>query len=151
MRFALDSNFILYCEGMHADWRNKIAQDLVVAMGGMQVIIPLQVLGETLNVMLRKMNLEKQTALSKIEEWREDCILQDTNAPVFEECIAIMRQHNFQIWDAIVLAAASVSGADYLLSEDMQDGFLWQHTEIVNPFAKTPHPIIPALLNRMEG
>ena len=80
MRFALDSNFILYCEGMHADWRNKIAQDLVVAMGGMQVIIPLQVLGETLNVMLRKMNLEKQTALSKIEEWREDCILQDTNA-----------------------------------------------------------------------
>jgi predicted nucleic acid-binding protein len=151
MRFALDSNFILYCEGMHADVRSKIAQDLVVAMGGMPVIIPHQVLGETLNVMLRKMKLEKLVALAKLDEWRGDCILQDTNTTVLLESMAIMRVHNFQVWDAIILAAASISGADYLLSEDMQDGFRWQYTEVVNPFAKTPHPIIPALLNRTEG
>jgi predicted nucleic acid-binding protein len=151
MRFALDSNFILYCEGMHQDWRNKIALNLIDAMEGMPIIVSHQVLGETLNVMLRKMNLTKAAALAKISDWSSDCIVQETNASVFEEGMAILGQHNFQVWDAIVLAAASVSGASYLLSEDMQDGFRWRSTEIVNPFAKVPHPIIPALLNKMEG
>lgn len=150
MRFALDSNFILYCEGMHQDWRNKIALDLIAAMGGMPVIVSHQVLGETLNVMLRKMKLLKSLALAKISDWRDDYFVQETNASVFEEGLEILGQHNFQVWDAIVLAAASVSGASYLLSEDMQDGFRWRNTEIVNPFAKIPHPIIPALLNKME-
>jgi predicted nucleic acid-binding protein len=48
--------------------------------------------------------------------------------------------HQFALWDAIMLAAAGASGCRLLLSEDMQDGFIWRGVTIRNPFTGLPGP-----------
>ena len=42
----------------------------------------------------------------------------------------------FSYWDSIVVASALDCEADYLISEDMQDGFeLENKLKIINPYA----------------
>ncbi|MBC2704254.1 hypothetical protein [Desulfobacula sp.] len=44
--------------------------------------------------------------------------------------------HSFFFWDSIVAASALDCDAEYLISEDMQDGFLLEsRLKIMNPFA----------------
>ena len=147
MRFALDSNIILYSEGINDPERSAMAQNLIEAMDGLPVIIPLQALGETLNVFTRKLALSKASAVERLQPWKDDYLTQETNVSIFQDALELVFKHEFQIWDGIILAAASYAGASFLFSEDMQDGFIWQGTRVVNPFAAVPDPIIPALLN----
>ena len=47
----------------------------------------------------------------------------------------IRTNHSFSFWDSVVAASALVCDADYLISEDMQDGFnLENKLTIINPF-----------------
>jgi len=47
----------------------------------------------------------------------------------------IRTNHSFSFWDSIVAASALDCDADYLISEDMQDGFLLENSlKIINPF-----------------
>jgi predicted nucleic acid-binding protein len=54
----------------------------------------------------------------------------------------------FSILDAIILWAAADADCRLLLSEDMQDGFVSKGIAVVNPFAKSRHPLLEALLNQ---
>jgi predicted nucleic acid-binding protein len=147
MRFALDSNVILYSEGVNDPGRASLALDLLESMDGLPVIIPIQALGEVLSILTRKFAVSKPTAIVKLQRWQQDYQTQETNRPIFDDALELVAKHSFQIWDGIILAAASFAGATFLFSEDMQDGFIWQGTRIVNPFATVPDPIISALLN----
>jgi predicted nucleic acid-binding protein len=51
------------------------------------------------------------------------------------------------IWDAIVLCAAADAGCRLVLSEDLQEGFTWGGVTVVNPFARSLHPLLAALLS----
>lgn len=55
--------------------------------------------------------------------------------------------HQLSIWDAVILSAASDSGCRVLLSEDMQHGFTWSGTTVVNPFHHDRHPLLVAALS----
>jgi predicted nucleic acid-binding protein len=45
-------------------------------------------------------------------------------------------QHSFSFWDSVVVASALDCDANYLVSEDMQDGFkLDNELTIINPFS----------------
>jgi predicted nucleic acid-binding protein len=46
----------------------------------------------------------------------------------------IHERHQLSFWDALVLQAAIVAGADRLLTEDLQDGLEVQGVRIQNPF-----------------
>ena len=50
--------------------------------------------------------------------------------------------HRLQIWDALILATAAGAGCRLLLSEDMQDGFVWKGCTVANPFAAPLHPLL---------
>lgn len=43
-------------------------------------------------------------------------------------------RHKLSFWDALVLQAAIVAGADRLLTEDLQDGLEVQGVRVQNPF-----------------
>jgi predicted nucleic acid-binding protein len=60
--------------------------------------------------------------------------------------LEIATVHRLQIFDAIILAAAAETDCRMLLSEDMQDGFVWRGVTVVNPFAAVPHPLLADLL-----
>jgi predicted nucleic acid-binding protein len=148
MRFALDSNIILYVEGINDARRRDLARHLIGALRGLPIVIPVQALGEVLSVLIGKVRLPREDALEVLRPWQESYVIQETNRSIFADALELVARHAFRIWDAIILAAASFSGARTLFTEDMQDGFEWRHTRIVNPFAENPAPIVRALLHQ---
>ena len=40
-----------------------------------------------------------------------------------------------QVFDAMILATAADANCDFLLSEDMHSGFVWQGCRVMNPFS----------------
>lgn len=148
MRFALDSNIIVYAEGLNDIGRRDTAIQLALALGGLPVIIPVQVLGECLNVFIRKGKIQPTKALQMLDPWRDGYALQATTSAVLSEAFAIVQQRGLAVWDAIILAAAVCAHADTLFTDDLQDGFVWKSTTVVNPFLPYPAPIVRALLGK---
>ncbi len=48
--------------------------------------------------------------------------------------VELVRRHHLSFWDALIVQAASKSGADRLLSEDFQHGRCFGHLRVFNPF-----------------
>jgi predicted nucleic acid-binding protein len=44
-------------------------------------------------------------------------------------------------WDALIVSAAQVSGCNYLLSEDLQEGQLFGNLRIIDPFETMPESL----------
>jgi predicted nucleic acid-binding protein len=146
LRFAVDSNVLIYAEAADDDWRQEVALALLDRLGTANLLLPLQAAGETLNWLVRKAKLPRREAVSRIVVWLRAFRLQDTSEAVFEAAQELVRDHGFQVWDAVIVAAASAGSASVLLSEDMQDGFRWRGVTIVNPFSPQPAPIIRLLI-----
>jgi predicted nucleic acid-binding protein len=144
--FALDSNIILYAEGINDEKRRDLANRLIISIGVSNLLIPMQVLGETVRAFVKQMPLKKHEAVARLAPWFNSLKTQDTTRAVFEEAMTLVRHHHFQVWDAIVLSAAKAGGASVLFSEDMQDGFYWDDIVILNPFSSTPHALVKQLL-----
>jgi predicted nucleic acid-binding protein len=142
MKFALDSNVVLYAEGLNDVFRRDVANRLVTSVGISNVLLPLQALGEAVNVLTKRLRLKKADAVAMLTPWLNGVATQDTTRAVFEDAMKLVAQHQFQVWDAIILAAAKAGGASVLFSEDMQDGFLWDDVLILNPFSSAPNPIV---------
>ena len=146
MRVALDSNVMIYAEGLVDDSRNGAAQRLIAAIPGRSLIVPLQAAAETLRWLLRKARLPHGEATRSIGRWIERYATQPTDLAVIKAASELVASHHLQVFDAIILAAAAEARAAVLLSEDMQDGFRWRDVTIVNPFAVKPSPIIAQYL-----
>lgn len=54
--------------------------------------------------------------------------------------------HQFSIWNAVILSAAAEAGCRLLLSEDLQGGFTWKGVTVTNPFAPKKHELLAGLL-----
>lgn len=145
-RYAFDSNFMAYAEGVDDRKRQELAAGLVKAIDTRQIVVPLQAAGELLRVLIRKLKLDPQEAAARVAVWLR-YPTQDTNRRVVEDAMEIVSLHALQVWDAVILAAADVAGASVLLSEDMQDGFKWRGVTIANPFAANPSRAIVKILN----
>ncbi len=48
---------------------------------------------------------------------------------------------NFSWWDCLVLSSASEQECTYLLSEDMQNNFVYKKVKIINPFNLSPEEV----------
>jgi predicted nucleic acid-binding protein len=62
---------------------------------------------------------------------------------LIERAWGVQERHELSWWDSLVVAAAQVSRASVLLTEDLQDGRVFGGVEIVNPFLhleRLPHP-----------
>jgi predicted nucleic acid-binding protein len=148
MIFALDSNIILYAEGINDAERQDIANRLVMAVGIRNLVVPLQALGEMAFSIERRLKVKKEVALAMVLPWFDNLRTQETTRTVFQDAMNLTSNHQFQFWDAIILSAAKVGGASVLFSEDMQHGFFWEGVTILNPFSKTPNPIVLELLGQ---
>ncbi|NJM29310.1 MAG: PIN domain-containing protein [Rhizobiales bacterium] len=148
MRAALDSNFIIYAEDMFADARREQALQLLERIPAELIVIPVQAAGEVFNWLIRKGKVPKALAGERTVVWIERYRSQPTTADVLKAARELVGQHDFQVWDAVVLASAAEAGAGCLLSEDMQDGFKWRGVTVVNPFLDKPSPIISNLVKQ---
>jgi predicted nucleic acid-binding protein len=146
MRVALDSNVLVYAEGINDDARRRIAQDVLVCLRDRHVSVPAQAIAELFSVLVRKGRRPAAKARSAVTSWTTILNLVPTSAEIIAQALQIAEGHSLQIFDAIILAAAADAQCHLLLSEDLQHGFTWGGVTVVNPFLSTPHPMLTAAL-----
>lgn len=103
--------------------------------------VPVQVLGELFNVLVRKAGKPKPAARDAILGWKNAFLVIDTSPEMLVRAIDLSIDHDLSIWDAVILAAAVGVECRILISENLQDGFTWGGCTVVNPFA-TPRNVL---------
>lgn len=147
MRVALDTNVLAYAEGVNGPSMKTLALALVGNLPQASVVLPVQTLGELFQVLVRKAGRSRPSARSAILSWRDAFSLFETSAGAMLAAADLAVTHQLGIWDAVIVSAAAEADCNLLLSEDMQDGFIWQGVTIANPFARSKHPLLKALLS----
>jgi predicted nucleic acid-binding protein len=145
VRVALDTNILAYAEGVDGEDMRRRVLEVIQPLDPSQMLIPVQALGELFNVLVRKGGRSRDEAGQRVEEWRANVGVVDTSYEVLLAAVELSRKHQLFVWDAVMLAAAAQAGCRALLSEDMQHGFTWGRTTIVNPLATPPHPLLDQL------
>ena len=146
MRVALDTNILAYAEGIDDEARREAAIALMARIPQLTVFLPTQVLGELFTVLMRKGRYSAERARETVLGWVDSFPLIETSQAVLFSAMDLAATRQFSIWDAVILAAAAQAECRLLLSEDMQQGFTWNGVTIANPFSKTPHPLLEAML-----
>ena len=101
---------------------------------------------ELFNVLIRKAGLTRTEALLKVAQWIERYQSTASTSTLIVIAMDIAARHEFQIFDAMILAAAAESKCSLLLSEDMHDGFTWAGVTVTNPFSANRHIWLDALM-----
>lgn len=148
MRVALDTNILAYAEGVNGASMKKATLDLVDKLPQASVALPVQTLGELFHVLIRKAARPPADARAAILSWRNAFALIETSAEIMLAASDLAVNNQFGIWDAVIVCAAAEADSRILLSEDMQNGFIWKGVTIINPFARSRHPLLEALLNQ---
>lgn len=146
MRVALDTNILAYAEGVDGAERRDSALGLVRRLPQEATVIPVQVLGELFNVLVRKAGRSRSDARDALLSWRDTFPVIETSPEIMLTAVDLATDHRFGIWDAVILSAASQAGCRLLLSEDLQEGFTWGGVTVVNPFASPRHALLDALV-----
>jgi predicted nucleic acid-binding protein len=100
-----------------------------------QPTISIQVLNEFLSVCRVKLGMDVVTRHKLADELIAGCNVVSLDLAVVEKAMQIEAQTQISYWDALIVAAALLSGCDTLYTEDLQDGQVFEgHLTIVNPF-----------------
>ena len=146
MRVALDTNILAYAEGVNGDSMKRAALELVEKLPPGAVVLPVQALGELFNLLVRKANRPRAKARKAILSWQDAFPVVETSAEVMLAAADLAADHQLTIWDAVILSAAAEAGCRLLLSEDLQEGFIWKGVTITNPFSARKHELLAGLL-----
>jgi predicted nucleic acid-binding protein len=132
---ALDTNILVYAETIDDERKGAEAHLFLDRLDRRLIVVPAQVAGELFKVLTRKARVAPTVAGAIVASWTINTTVAPTTEATILAAMDLSASHNLQIWDAIILQAASEAGARILLSEDMHNGFTWNGTTIVNPFA----------------
>ncbi len=146
MKVALDSNVLVYAEGLTEDYRNELSQNIIAAISPDQLVIPIQSISETFFWLIKRAKLPRTHASERARYWLSNYAAQAVTEDVMVDALDLVSIHGLQVFDAIILACSEQSRASVLLSEDMQHGFRWRGVTVINPFLAEPHPLIRTLI-----
>ena len=143
-RVGIDTNVLMYAEGIQfvAEDRPKIEtarrlmQRLLAAPE--RPVLALQALAELYRLLVNKARLPAEAASERIRRLVGTSDIVETAEGTFDRAVVLAGAHGFQIFDAMILAGVAEARCDVLLSEDMQDGFVWRGVAITNPFGVAP-------------
>jgi predicted nucleic acid-binding protein len=151
VRVALDTNILAYAEGVDSGERRGAALAIVRDLPQESIIIPVQVLGELFNVLVRKAGKSRDQARGAILSWRDTFPIIETSLEIMLMAADLATDHRLGIWDSVILSAASQAGCRLLLSEDLQESFTWGGVTVVNPFTSPRHALLQALTEDRSG
>lgn len=149
MRCALDTNILVYAEGINGPERQTAAANLLDRLASVDLVLAVQTLGELFSVFRRKGGCSGPEAAQRLEPWRTAYRVVPTTIPLFDQAVRNAASSDLQIWDCIILEAAADAGCGLLLSEDLQDGFVYRGVTVANPFAERLHPLLASLLDTL--
>ena len=129
-----DTNVLIYALAEN-DPRNTRAEELL-AYGGM---LSVQILNEFVAVARRKILMSWSDVREALDAFRVLCPSPlPLTIEMNEASLKIAERHGYNIYDALVVAAALQAGCTTLYSEDLQDGqIIDQKLTIRNPFVRS--------------
>jgi len=145
-KVALDSDILVYIEGVNGVARSKDAAHVVAQLPRENAFVPVQVLGELFRVLIRKAKYSPRRARTVVLDYLDIFRTIETSPSVMVSAADLALEHGLDIWDAVILAAAASVGCRLLLSEDLQDGFTWNGVTVANPFAAKRNKLLDRLL-----
>lgn len=120
---TLDTNILIYAFGKQEDARKQIAKEIITKCN----IISLQVVNETIYVLLKKFKFPHRELEKIIEFMKQNFVISDIN---------IADQYGFPFWDSMIVASALSNHCSVLYSEDLQNNQIIDgRLQIINPFA----------------
>ena len=130
----IDSNVFVYSVDKRNTEKRRIAREIIAAaIDNHDFTISQQVLNEFANVSLKKLSMT-------VGDVRE-CIAEFLNIDVVEQrldwtckALDIKEKYGIQFYDALLIAAASTSGCNEIMTEDLADGQGSCGVTAVNPF-----------------
>lgn len=146
MRVALDTNILAYAEGINGAAMKRSALELIEKLPDGAALVPVQVLGELFNVLVRKAGRTRGKARAAVQSWQDAFPVIETSAEVVNSAADLATDHQFGIWDAVILSAAAEAGCRLLLTEDLHEGFTWRGVTATNPFSPVKHELLTALI-----
>ncbi|WP_245978534.1 PIN domain-containing protein [Allostella humosa] len=136
---------LAYAEGVNGIERRDVAIDLIGRLPAGSIVLPVQVLGELFNVLVRKAGRTRVQAREALLRWSDTFPALETSPEVMAIAVDLAADHQMGIWDSVVLAAAAKARCRLLLSGDLQDGFTWHGVTVANPFAADRHTLLRAI------
>ena len=128
---TLDTNIMIYAFGKQDDDRKKIAKEVITKCN----IISLQVVNETVFVLLKKFNFKFQEVEPIIQFMKLKFVISDLNTHILDQTIKISTRYSFSFWDSMMIASALNNHCSVLFSEDMHHNqIIEDRLQIINPF-----------------
>lgn len=130
----LDTNVLIYAVAEDKP-RSAQAEELL-ASGG---VLSVQVLNEFVSVARRKILMSWKDVTEALDAFRIFCPSPlPITIEVHEAALRIAENYKYNIYDALIIAAALEAGCATLYSEDLQDGQMIDgQLTIRNPFARS--------------
>lgn len=131
-RAFLDTNVLIYAT-LSPDPRSDLARDLLSERN----VISVQVLNEFANVARGKLRRSWPDVVQALTAIRTLCLPpRPLTVAMHEAALSIAARLNYQLYDAMIIAAALEAGCATLYSEDLQHGqIIDRRLTIRNPFA----------------
>ena len=146
MRIALDTNILVYAEGLGDETRCAMALQLMEQLPMESIVLPAQALGELAQVLAGKARRPLPSVREVVLGWADSFEVADSNWSAFQAALDLVVDHQLPMWDALILAVAAESHCRLLLSEDFQNGLTWRGITVVDPFAAHRSPLLSGLL-----
>ena len=125
----LDTNVLLYL--LSGDEARADRAEAEIASGG---LVSVQVLNEFAAVAVRKLGLSIGEVRIALDAVRAGCDVVPMTEATHDTGLDLAGWHRLPIHDAMILAAATLSGCRVLLSEDFQHGRRFGELVVRNPF-----------------
>ena len=132
---AADSNLLIYGLLPSDDRRHASAVNLLnQLMQQRRLFLPLQVIGESFHVLLRKGRVEPTTASRMLATYTSFATVEPYRHHDVLAAIKVVADHNLSFWDALIWAVCERCGIATLFTEDLQDGRTLGNVAFVDPF-----------------
>jgi predicted nucleic acid-binding protein len=135
-RTFVDTNVLIYAHDVDAGQKHEIARNVLRELWSeREGVLSVQVLQEFYVNVTRKIAtpLPRVTARTIVESYRSWCM--QTTTEEIATAFRIEDEAHLGFWDALVVAAASKSGAVRLISEGLNPGQTILGVRVENPFA----------------
>jgi predicted nucleic acid-binding protein len=125
-----DTNILLYLLSGDDVKANRAEEEL--GAGG---VVSVQVLNEFAAVASRKLKMSVAEIREALAAIRAVCRVVPISEETHDRGLQIVERYGVSVYDAMIVASALLAGCDTILSEDMQDGLIFDgRAEIRNPF-----------------
>jgi predicted nucleic acid-binding protein len=136
MRTFVDTNIVLYAYDRHEPEKSTVARAILSDLWRTREgLLSTQVLQELYVNLTRKLRIviprpEARALVGRYARWPVHAI---TTGDILEAA-ELEERHTLSFWDALIVVAAARSGAERILSEDLQHGRTISGVRIENPF-----------------